>query len=222
MQHVLYTHRYKILAGVPIIILVASTMGFATSFDSMSFSPEEKYLAEGATTSVSVVVEATAPANVIGGSILLPDTLDVLSIDTSSSIVDLWTVEPMQSNTKIIQFGGGIISQSGFTGEGEIFSFVVQANATGDAEILFENPQILAHDGNGTNIIDRNVPLRFVIREDGQPSPDINHDNKVNVLDIGLISKKLFGAYDLSYDMNLDGVITIGDILFLIRRLSIY
>ena len=221
MRHVLFTHRYKIIFGLPVVVLLASTLGFTLSGKApLVLSPEERFLSVGATTSVTVALDADVPVNVVGGSVILPDGLSLVSLDTSRSLVDLWAQEPSAQSSKIISFGGGMIG--GFQGSGEVFSLVVRADKEGTAELLLADPQLLAHDGKGTNLVTASEPLVLEIRRPDAPSPDVDEDNRITILDIGKVSRALFGPYDPRYDLNTDGRISLADVFALLRRLSFY
>lgn len=213
-------HKYKIAFGLPIAVLLASTIGFSGPKEALDFLPSKNYIAVGATTSVSVRAYSKEPVNVIGGTVILPPELRVISVNGDDSIIDLWTKEPVVSHdTSFIEFAGGIISKEGFTGSGELFRFEVEAIKKGKAELLFEDATILAHDGKASETLDETKETTFYIRDTNVPSPDLNRDNRITILDVTIISAKLFGAYDPLYDFNLDGRVTVADILLLIRGL---
>ena len=220
IRHVIQQHKYKITLGLPIVALLASTLSFAGPGESLLFKPHERFLALGATTTVQVVVKTQEPINVVSGTVLVPSEITVTNVTTDDTIIDLWTQEPeLQPGTSIIEFAGGIISTTGFTGKGNIFSFDVQAKEKGHAELLFENATVLAHDGKGTETLDKTKSISFIIRPKQLPSPDINKDNDVSVGDLASMLRKLWGAYDPMYDLNNDGEVSIADVLILIKSL---
>lgn len=223
MRHVIERHKVKILIGFPLFILIASSLGFAESGETFVLKPENVYLEVGSTTAVDVVVDSNEPINVVGGTIVLPPELTLVDVSLENTVVDLWTKEPtFQDDATSIPFAGGIIRPGGFTGDGVIVSFTVEAREAGAAEILLNRPEVKAHDGEGTEVLRENIPITISIREEGQPSPDLNQDNRVSVRDLGILSTKLFTSYDPIYDFNDDKRISIGDILILFRNLSIY
>ena len=221
MRHVIRRHKYKLAIGIPIVVLIASTIGFSSTADMLGFQPAKRFLAVGATTTVSVTVSTKTPINAVGGTVVLPEELKLLDSSVDETIINLWTIEPKaQEGDTSIEFSGGIISPDGFVGDGTVLHFTVEALGPGTGEILFAEPEILAHDGRGTNVLQREQTLRFVIRPENEPSPDLNQDNRVSVVDVALVSRKLFGKYDRDYDLNLDGKVTLADIILLIQKLG--
>ncbi len=207
------------MIGFPIVALIASAIGFSQSRDMLTFVPAERFLEVGATTSVTVMVQSSVPINVVGGSVVMPPEIAITSFSTNNSIVDLWTAEPQVGTVSQVDFSGGIIALGGFTGTGELFSFVIEARETGTAELLLEDPQILAHDGAGTSVFERSVPLTLVIREAGTPSPDLTNSNSVTIADLGILTTRLFTPYDTRYDLNGDGRVSTADLLVLMRHM---
>lgn len=82
------------------------------------------------------------------------DLVEVLSIDSSSSIFNLWVNNPSFSNvTGQIKFNGGV-SNPGFTGSsGTIFWVTAKAKKTGSAVFRVQDASVRANDGLGTNVI---------------------------------------------------------------------
>jgi len=82
------------------------------------------------------------------------DLIQVVSIDSSSSIFNLWVANPTFSNTSgTITFNGGV-SNPGFTGSnGTIFWVTAKAKKPGSANFRLQDASVRANDGLGTNII---------------------------------------------------------------------
>lgn len=222
MRHVIFRHRYTILIGAPIVVMLATSLGFTTQFDTLTLEPSQRFIAVGATTSIAVSITTTEPVNVIGGEITLSEELRVISIDTTETIVDLWSDEPAARAPRVITFSGGIIptEAGGFEGSGTLFQFTVAAAKAGSGRIEFTQAEVLAHDGRGTNVLDRRVPLRLVVHPSSRPSPDLDADDRVSLLDVGMISRRIFTSYDPRYDLNTDGRISFSDVLLVMRYLA--
>ncbi len=82
------------------------------------------------------------------------DLIQVISIDSSSSIFNLWVNNPTFSNsTGKIAFNGGV-SNPGFSGSsGTIFWITAKAKKPGSATFKIQDASVRANDGLGTNVI---------------------------------------------------------------------
>lgn len=83
------------------------------------------------------------------------DLLEVVSINKSSSIFNLWVEEPKFSNyTGKINFNGGV-SNPGYNGNGLVATITFKAKKEGTASIIFLDGAIRANDGLGTDVLNR-------------------------------------------------------------------
>lgn len=220
MRHVIQLHKYKIAFGLPVALLIATSLGFAGTGETLELIPENKYIAVGSTSTISVVLTTEEPINVVGGTVLIPSETNILDISIENSIVDIWTNEPaIENNVGFIEFGGGIVESSGFVGKGIIFEFSVVAEEQGVADLDIEDAMVLAHDGDGTDILDDIKSLKLVIRDKDEPSPDVNADNKISILDFTILTRRMFGSYDPLFDFNNDKKITFSDLLKLVSTI---
>lgn len=82
------------------------------------------------------------------------DLIQVISIDSSSSIFNLWVNNPTFSNSSgTITFNGGV-SNPGFSGSsGTIFWITAKAKKPGSATFKIQDASVRANDGLGTNVI---------------------------------------------------------------------
>jgi len=221
VRHGLKRHKYKIVVGVPMAFLLASSLSMVRSPEEMCIVPEDNRFVEvGETVTLHVFAESSEPVNVISGSVWAPEDL-VLIKDTSRelSIIDLWTKEPeIVENT--VSFAGGIISPDGFLGSGVVLAIIVEPLAEGKATIEINDVTMLAHDGTGRPVECAKNPIVLSIRPTTHQSPDVNGDNNVNLFDFGLVSTRLFLSYEKSYDLNMDGRITFADLGIILSNLS--
>lgn len=217
VRHHLARHKYKLAVGVPVVVLLASSLSLARSSEEVCLVPEDNRFVEvGETVTVQVLLNAQTPINVVAGTVVAPsDMVTVEGIDTTDSVVDLWTQEPTIEDGSSVSFEGGIISENGFEGSGIVLSLVVRPTQPGKAQFLLENPQLLAHDGQGTDVACSAHPITLSIRETDYPSPDINGDKRVTISDLGLVSLRVFRTYERQYDLNLDGKISMSDLAIL-------
>jgi hypothetical protein len=215
-------HRYKVVVGLPIIVLLASSLSFMRSPEEICIVPEDnRFVAVGETVTLHVIADTEKPINVIGATIVLPEeSLSLESISREGSIIDLWSEEPVLTEDSRIHFSGGIINPSGFLGNGIVLTLVVRPRTEGHTTITFEEVHMLAHDGTGMEVACGNNPVTLSVRATEKPSPDLNEDNVVNIFDFGIISSRLFFTYKKEYDLNQDGKITLADIGIVISNMG--
>ena len=223
LHYHLKRHRYKVLVGAPVILLVASSLSFSRTAENMCLVTDDtQFVRIGESVTMHVVASADEPINVLGGTVSLPAHLvHVDTITREQSIVSLWIEEPtLTESGTLIRFSGGIINQGGFTGKGDIFSFTLHPTATGTAEFAFTETHMLAHDGTGKEVTCPGMSLHLVIRDADAPSPDVNSDRTLNLYDVGLMTIHLFSSYNPLYDLNHDGVVTMRDLGLLLSTIS--
>lgn len=169
---------------------------------SLSLVPQSSNVNVGDNISLRVVlISSDKPANAVSGSINYPtDLLTLNSISKTNSIVNVWPVEPSYSNaTGTVNLDGVILS--GYQGaNGSVLTLFFRAKAPGNANIKFNNAQVLAHDGQGTPILSSSGQANFNILASVPKTPVevqktetkkvINNDISVPSLEIEELKKK--------------------------------
>ena len=152
MRYHLKRHKYKLVVGVPMAVLLASSLSIMRSPEEICLVPEDtSYVEVGETVTLNVVADSDEPVNVIGGIInTSPELMEILSIDRTDSVIDLWSEEPTLSADGRVRFSGGILREGGFVGNGIVLTINARMVAEGKASISFEEVSMLAHDGTGT------------------------------------------------------------------------
>ncbi len=211
-MHMFTRHRFTLLA-VPLMVLVASTLSLVRSDQAIGLVCEDtRYVEAGEYFALDVVAESARPVNAISGTVVYPmDLVSFVESGTHDTIVDLWADTPASSSATLA-FSGGIVSPNGFTGEGSVIHLTFRAEKEGTARFTIEDGHMLAHDGAGTEVLESVRPLTVIVRPTGSPTPDVNNDRRVNLVDVGLVSSRLFGSYETIYDLNRDGKITLADL----------
>lgn len=221
----LRTHRKKVIVGAPIIFLfLIGSSGVLSSVNTLSFSATDSIFAiVGDSVPVAVNLSTRTPINAAGGTVLFSEeNLSALSLTRTSSIIDLWSEEPVISNQEgSIRFSGGIIGPHvGANGnKGEIFTINFQALKAGKVTLRIKDAELLANDGSGANEISSTGSLTLYIRERGKSSPDINQDGEISITDVNALYLKTFRTYDAIYDLNGDEKINWSDVRLLISLL---
>ena len=102
------------------------------------------------------VSSANQAMNAISGTIVFPpDVLQVVSVSKANSVLSLWVQEPTFSNTDGTVSFSGVVPNPGYIGtRGQVFSIQFRARRAGMAPVSFSaSSQVLANDGNGTDIL---------------------------------------------------------------------
>lgn len=203
-------------------VLLASSLTLMRDSEEMCIVPEDNTFVEvGETVTLHVFANSDEPINVIGARISAPpELIRITSVRRDDSIIDLWSEEPTIENGHRVHFSGGILREGGFVGTGVVLTIVTQPIAEGRAEILFEDATMLAHDGTGREIECGGNPIILSVRPKEHPSPDVNDDKTVNVFDFGIVSSRLFWAYERTYDLNMDGRISLSDLGIILTNLG--
>ena len=127
----------------------------ASDAATLRLSPETGIYTSGGTFTANVLINTDGKSvNAADGQLSFnPKELTVVSASRSSSIFNLWTLEPTFSNSAgTISFGGG--SPSGYKGSnGTVMSITFRAGGAGTPKVVFKSGSILAADGLGTNIL---------------------------------------------------------------------
>lgn len=214
LHHKLKKHKYKIALGIPVVLLLASSLSLSRDAKEMCIIAEDnRYVEVGEVVTLHLTAKADSPINVIGATLQIPtDYVAIEAITQDESIIDLWSEEPILSDSGLLHFSGGIITDTGFSGEGRVLTLVTKPRKEGVATITFTESTMLAHDGTGVEVACETGPITLTIRPASFPSPDVNDDGHITIADFGLVSAKLFGEYERTYDLNLDGKITLSDL----------
>jgi hypothetical protein len=218
-SHLLSAHRKKIIIGAPILFLVLINAGIATGGNVLKLVPEGSvFVSTGDAVPVQLMVYTKSAVNAMGGTILFsPDVLQVDAVTRQSSIIDLWSEDPLVNNTSgEIHWSGGIVNENDETSNGQVFTIQFHAAHPGKSRVRIADGQLLTKDGEGTNILSGTESVLLYVREPGQPSPDINNDGALSISDINGLYLKTFSDYNEIYDLNGDQRVSWRDVLTLI------
>ncbi len=230
--------------GADIAALVAAaTSSVANSPTTLYLTPYgDTTLALGETMQVDVNVNARVPINAIGTTVTFPvDSLEIVGISKKKSFLALWTEETAINEEKgEVHFSGGTLQKGGLMGTGTALTITVRAKKAGDASLDFKGAELFGADGKGTLLESDTHPLTFAIAsqkeieavavnttpsEEGAapqgPSPDLNGDGKINLVDVSMEALHIFTWYNARYDLNSDGAITIADISVIFANFKI-
>jgi hypothetical protein len=215
-------HQYKIILGAPIIFLViinsSSMIGDGNIFFFTNSS--SGFITVGDEAEITLSLRTASPINAVGATVTItPDVLEMASLSRISSVIDLWSEEPSYDKEKnSLHFSGGVLGEKSEAPlNGEVFRIHLRALAPGIATVAMKDGELLASNGEGTNIISGSNVLKLYIRSTGSPSPDINQDNTLSISDVNLLYLKTFRTYDARYDLNTDGRVSFADVRMLLN-----
>lgn len=152
--------RILFIAGVFLIPAIshAADLGFFPSTVSRTV---------GNTFVISVFVSSPVAAiNGASGVVSFPtNTLEVVSVSKTNSVMNLWVQEPSFSNAQGTINFEGITLNPGFTGnQGTVIAITFRAKSAGVAALTFNSGSILANDGAGTNVLKNLGSANFSIQ----------------------------------------------------------
>ena len=105
--------------------------------------------------SVYASTKQQKPFNAASAEIHYPkDLLSLESLDINESVFNLWHIKPVLSSEGTIVFSGGTSAKGGLIFEGKLFEMFVRPNTNGSGVVQIQNAQVLASDGEGTNILE--------------------------------------------------------------------
>lgn len=167
-----FSRKTGIFCASSVFLLgVGLGLPFAVQAATLYFSPSSGSYSVGQTFSVGVYVSTPGQAmNAASGAVSFPqDKLEVISPSKSNSIFDLWVQEPTFSNHDGIINFAGITLNPGFIGSGgKLIGITFKAKSAGNAVVSLSSSQVLANDGQGTDILTSSGKANFVLVRQGQ------------------------------------------------------
>lgn len=156
----------------------------------LTLSPVRTTTGVGTTFTETIFVASTDQAmNAVSGTLSFPpELLQVVSVSRVGSILSLWVQEPTFSNVDGTISFSGIIPNPGFIGSpGKLFSVQFRAKKPGTAAAAFSaSSQVLANDGNGTDILDDTTAASITItasaKEPETVVPTVTKTNNADLL----------------------------------------
>lgn len=150
------------LSKIKSIFVFLFTVGLFLSSFAYAEAAQLFVNAEKSTISVGDVVRFRVGVNTEGAvinngesTIKFPaDLIQIVGVDTGSSIFDLWVSKPSFSNTNgTISFNGGV-ANPGYNGSnGTLFWITAKAKKAGVASLSLQSSFVRANDGLGTDIL---------------------------------------------------------------------
>ena len=141
----------------------------------LDFSPTGTIVSAGTSFTETVFVSSADQAmNAVSGTVSFPtELLQVISVSKANSVLSLWVQEPTYSNVDGTVSFSGIVPNPGYAGNrGRVFSIQFRAKRSGTAAVVFSSSsQVLANDGNGTDILSDTSAASVNITSASTPAP---------------------------------------------------
>lgn len=170
--------RYRALF-LSLLFAFAPLHAFASA--DLSVLPSSGTHNEGDTFTATVQVTSNNQSiNAVSGTVLFPkDKLSVKSISKDGSIVKLWAEEPAYSNANgTVKFEGVILNPGFSDTKGKVLTITFVAKKQGTADVTLDAGQVLANDGNASNVIrnfnDASYMLQAADAKEAITSPSVD------------------------------------------------
>ncbi len=189
--------------------------------------PSTKQLV-GQSYTVNIYVFAKEPVNAVNLEINIPNSVVVQSIDKGESVITLWTKDPVVTD-HVAYFEGGTY-RKGFVGKHKIASLKVVSDSLDSAVFTIKKVSLLAGDGRGTELADKDVGLLTAeVKHTNDQNDtiitavntqfDITTDGKVSLADVSAFLAA-WTKHSTVYDFNDDGVMNFRDFSILLTKLA--
>ena len=136
---------------------------------------------------------------------------DFLSKDGGNTFFEAGEID--NTDGEITGMGGVLISRSGISGAGALFSIIFEAKAAGEGQLRLRNVKL--GSDNRTRIPYEIITNPIIVEK----SYDVNGDGEVNILDLTLVSQN-FGQSNPQADANGDGTVDIFDLIAVAQDLA--
>lgn len=162
---------YKIALS-SIFLLVLPLSAWAAT---LSVSPASGTFEVGDRIVVKIAVSSGAPINAVSGIVSFPTSLfSIESVSKAGSILNFWVSEPnFSAGAGTLQFEG--VTLGGFPGgTGTVVTATLRAMKPGSGAVSFTSGQVLANDGEGTDVTDGLSGATFSVEPvkiQSQPAP---------------------------------------------------
>jgi hypothetical protein len=152
---------FKVIIFFSIFIFSPYVANAAT----ISLMPATGSYEVGDRVTLRVVVSSNTPFNAVSGVLTFPSPVfSVDSVSKAGSVLDFWVTEPVVSTSSAtIKFEG--VALGGPVSSGTIIVVNLRANSVGSGTFAFRSGQILANDGEGTDITGNLVGATFSVKE---------------------------------------------------------
>jgi hypothetical protein len=137
------------------LLIVFAVLPNIASAATLSISPTSGTFELGDRVTVRIVVSSATAINAVSGTVFFPTSLfSIESVSKSGSLLNFWVSEPnFSKGTGLLHFEG--VALGGFNGgSGTVVTAILRADKVGSGSVSFNSVQVLANDGQGTDVTD--------------------------------------------------------------------
>jgi hypothetical protein len=156
--------------SIIIFLFLTTVIPFSVSAANLSVSPAIATYEVGDYVTLRILATGDTSLNAISGDILFPvSVFSIESVSKASSILNFWVTEPTFSKSSgLVKFEG--VALGGFSGKsGTVVTVNLRANKIGSGKVSFKSGQILANDGEGTDITGSLIDGNFIVKASTKP-----------------------------------------------------
>lgn len=153
-----------------IILFFIFSVPFLVSAANLSVSPAGGTFEVGDRVTIRIIATGDVPFNAISGDVLFPtDIFLIESVSKTTSVLNFWVTEPtFLKSIGSVRFEG--VALGGFQGTtGTAVTVNLRAKGVGTGKVNFRSGQILANDGEGTDITGDLIGATFFVKEATKP-----------------------------------------------------
>lgn len=161
----------RLLSLVVFVLAFVPTAAFAAT---LGVTPSSGTYSVGDKVTLTVYVSSDASVNAVSGVLDIPtDEFSVLSISKSNSFLSFWVTDPVYSSSDGAVHFEGVSPGSGYQGSGgTVITVSLRAKQAGTGTFSFDGTsQILANDGNGTDILAGTQSATLTVADTAQSTP---------------------------------------------------
>ncbi len=139
----------------------------------LSISPAGGTFEVGDRVTIRIIATGDVPFNAISGDVLFPTSIfSIESVSKSTSVLNFWVTEPtFLKSIGSVRFEG--VALGGFQGTtGTAVTVNLRAVGVGSDKVYFRSGQILANDGEGTDITGDLIGANFSVKEAAVKVPE--------------------------------------------------
>jgi len=209
-------YMFPLVFGIAALLGAAAITGGETSY--IKLTPSESIVLIDEPFSIAIYAYAHVPVNAIDLEITFSSTdVEIIGVDKGQSVLTLWKEDPIIDKNSIKISGGTF--RRGFIGEHLVATIKAKAKFNGETEFLVQNAQLLAGDGQGSEVSisesDSLSRTSFYIYDQSEDpekilaevairiNEDINGDGRITLADISAFLAA-WHSKSTTYDFNGD------------------
>ncbi len=166
-----FKEKIKVAFRVFILFLLFVLSPMVANAASMSVSPATGSFEVGDRLVLRIVISSNAPFNAVSGVLSYPSIFAVDSVSKTGSVLNFWVTEPIVlKNSSTIKFEG--VALGGYMqSSGTVITMNLRAVKAGSGTFSFQSGQVLANDGEGTDITGNLIGATLSVVEGTTPAP---------------------------------------------------